>query len=376
MLARTEAPFAKIDYPKYNDHSATTRRITIKVAKQHHSAIEINMSRAKLHSISELAKLAGVSTSTASRALSGSNLVNKKTRDRVIEIAAQYEFKPNELARNLRLKRTLSIGVVLPLGHETGQNFSDPFFITMLGHLADGLTARGYDLVLSRVLPTDANWLERIVSSGRIDGIVIIGQSNQAEAIERVGKTYLPMVVWGSDIAGKSYCSVGSDNYRGGKMATQYLIEQGRKNLIFLGNIHAPEFAERQLGFADACKEAHITKARVLDVHLTPEAAYSAVVDHFGKGDLPDGIVAASDIIAMSAIRALTERRIKVPEDVSVIGYDDVALAQHTTPPLTTIRQDLAKGAALLIELLFKRMSGEAAGSVVIKPELIERGSA
>lgn len=326
--------------------------------------------------MSELAELAGVSTSTASRALSGSSLVNKKTRDKIVEIAAQYDFKPNELARNLRLKRTLSIGVVLPLGHETGQSFSDPFFISMLGHLADGLTARGYDLVLSRVLPTDANWLDHIVSSGRIDGIVIIGQSDQSEVIERVGKSYLPMVVWGSDIAGKSYCTVGGDNKKGGKIATQHLIDQGRKNLIFLGNIHAPEFAERQQGFAEACAEANIDKARVLDVHLTPEAAYSALVDHFGKGDLPDGIVAASDIIAMSAIRALTERRLKVPEDVSVIGYDDVTLAQHTTPPLTTIRQDLSKGAALLIELLFKRLTGEVSSSVVIEPELIERGSA
>ena len=348
----------------------------IKVAYYGYSAIENIMSAMKLNTISELAQLAGVSTSTASRALAGSDLVNKKTRDKIIKIAEQYDFKPNELARNLRLKRTLSIGVVLPLGHETGQNFSDPFFITMLGHLADGLTARGYDLMLSRVLPTDANWLDRIVSSGRIDGIIVIGQSNQLEAIERAGRNYIPMVVWGSDIPGKSYCSVGSDNYRGGKMAAQHLIAKGRKNLIFLGNIHAPEFSERQQGFADACKEAHIDKARVLDVHLTPEAAYSALVDHFGKGDLPDGIVAASDIIAMSAIRALTERRLKVPEDVSVIGYDDVALAQHTTPPLTTIRQDLAKGAALLIELLFKRLSGEVAGSVVIEPELIERSSA
>ncbi|VAV90015.1 hypothetical protein MNBD_ALPHA04-289 [hydrothermal vent metagenome] len=334
------------------------------------------MTKTKITTISELAELVGVSASTVSRALSGSALVSSKTRERIVGFANQYDFKPNELARNLRLKRTLSIGVVLPLGHEIGQNFSDPFFITMLGHLADGLTARGYDLVLSRVLPTDASWLNRIVRSGRIDGMVIIGQSNQSEVIEQVGKSYVPMVVWGADVPGKSYCSVGSDNRKGGKLATQYLINKGRKNLIFLGNIHAPEFAERQQGFADACEAANIAKARALDVHLTPEAAYKALVDHFGKGDLPDGIVAASDIVAMSAIRALTERRMNVPEDVSVIGYDDVPLAQHTTPPLTTIRQDLSKGAALLIELLFKRLSGEETGSVVIEPELIERGSA
>lgn len=333
------------------------------------------MTKIKITKISELAELAGVSTATASRALAGSDLVNKKTRERIVGIATEYDFRPNELARNLRLKRTLSIGVVLPLGHEVGQNFSDPFFITMLGHLADGLAARGYDLMLSRVIPTDTTWLDRIVSAGRVDGIIIIGQSNQSEVIERVGKNYLPMVVWGSDIPGKSYCSVGSDNRKGGALAAQHLIDKGRRKLIFLGNIRAPEFAERQQGFSDACHAAQIDQIRTLDVHLTADAAYSALVDYFGNEEMPDGIVAASDIIAMSAVRALAERRMNVPEDVSVIGYDDIPLAQHTTPPLTTVRQDLSQGAALLIELLFKRLSGEETGSVVIAPELVERGS-
>lgn len=334
------------------------------------------MTRTKLKKISDLAELAGVSTATASRALAGSSLVNQKTRDRIIEIADQYDFRPNELARNLRLKRTLAIGVVLPLGHEVGQNFSDPFFITMLGYLADGLAARGYDLMLSRIIPTDANWLDRIVSAGRIDGIIVIGQSNQSEVIERVGKAYMPMVVWGADVRGKSYCSVGGDNRKGGELAAQHLIDLGRKKLIFLGNIRAPEFAERQQGFSDACHAAGIEQIRTLEVHLTAEAAYNALVDYFACEDMPDGIVAASDIIAMSAIRALAERRMKVPEDVSVVGYDDIPLAQHTTPPLTTIRQDLSRGAALLIELLFRRMAGEETSSVTIEPELIKRGSA
>lgn len=334
------------------------------------------MTRTKIKKISDLAELAGVSTATASRALAGSNLVNQKTRDRIIEIANEYDFRPNELARNLRLKRTLSIGVVLPLGHEVGQTFSDPFFINMLGHLADGLTAKGYDLMLSRVIPTDPGWLDRIVSAGRVDGIIIIGQSNQSHVIDRVARNYAPLVVWGADIPGKSYCSVGSDNRKGGELAAKHLIAQGRKKLVFLGNIQAPEFAERQQGFSSACADAMLDEVKVLEVHLTPEAAYAALVEYFGKGDLPDGIFATSDIIAMSAIRALTEQGLKVPDDVSVIGYDDIPLAQHTTPSLTTIRQDLSKGAELLVDLLFQRLSGEKTSSIVIDPELIKRESA
>ncbi|MDZ7588355.1 MAG: LacI family DNA-binding transcriptional regulator [Parasphingorhabdus sp.] len=214
------------------------------------------MSPSKFSRISDLATLAGVSAATVSRALAGSELVNSKTRDRIVKLAEAHGYRPNEMARNLRLKRTLAIGVLLPLGHEIGQTFSDPFFITMLGHLADGLTARGYALMLTRVIPTDDGWLDRIVRSGRIDGLIIIGQSNQSAVIEAVGQRYLPMVVWGSNVAGKSYCTVGADNRLGGEMAARHLIARNRRRLMFLGNIHTPEFAERQAGFLNVCRQA------------------------------------------------------------------------------------------------------------------------
>jgi hypothetical protein len=143
----------------------------------------------KIRNIKQLAELARVSTGTVSRALAGSELISQKTRERIQALAREHGFRPNLLARNLRIQRTGAIGVLIPLGHEKGQHISEPFFITMLGLLADKLTERGYDLLLSRVIPTDGAWLDHMAGSGRVDGIIVIGQSDQAAVIDAVAQT-------------------------------------------------------------------------------------------------------------------------------------------------------------------------------------------
>ena len=328
----------------------------------------------RIASVAALAEAAGVSASTASRALAGNPMISAATRKLVGEIAAAHGFRPNQQARNLRLGRTQAIGVVLPLGHETGQHLTDPFFSAMLGHLADALTDRGFDLLLSRVIPTDDDWLDRMLDSGRTDGAIIIGQSNQTAALDRAAARGAPIVVWGTRLPGQVHCTVGTDNAAGGALAAQHLIDAGRTRLVFLGDPAAPEIGERRRGFLAACAAAGVA-ADTVATHLTPDAAFGAVAGHLGNHPAPDGIVAASDTIAMMAIRALAERRLRVPEDVAVIGFDDVALAAHTTPPLTSVRQDIARGAALLVELLMRKLAGETVEPIVLAPELVVRAS-
>lgn len=178
----------------------------------------------RVRNIKELADLAGVSAGTVSRALAGSELISLKTRERIQELARQHGFRPNIMARNLRIQRTGAIGVLIPLGHEAGQPISDPFFITMLGLLADLLTERGYDLLLSRVIPQDSGWLERVATSGRVDGLIVLGQSDQAATLDAAARNYRPLVVWGGHQPGQIHCTVGSDNRLGGQMAAGHLI--------------------------------------------------------------------------------------------------------------------------------------------------------
>ncbi|KQM97311.1 LacI family transcriptional regulator [Sphingobium sp. Leaf26] len=327
-------------------------------------------------SLAELARIAGVSISTVSRSLSGNPNIARATRERIEALARTHGFQINRAARNLRLKRTGAIGVVLPLGHETQQHLSDPFFMSLIGPLADTLTERGYDLLLSRVIPTEPGWLDHMVDGGRVDGLLLIGQSDQIDTIERVAARYMPLVIWGAVVDGYSQLTVGSDNVAGGRIATEHLLAQGRRNLAFFGNPDVPEFAARLSGFRQAMARDGLGEGLLLPAHLTTEAAYEAIRTFLAQNPPIDGIVAASDVIAMSALRALSDAGLHVPDDVAVVGYDDVMIAAQTTPPLTTIRQDVARGASLMVDLLFERMSGGAAASVCMTPQLVQRASA
>lgn len=333
--------------------------------------------QARVRNITDLARLAGVSPGTVSRALADSQLIAKKTRERIQALAREHDFRPNVMARNLRIKRTGAIGVLIPLGHETGQHISDPFFMTLLGQLADALTERGHDLLLSRVIPTDPDWLSRVADSGRVDGLILIGQSDQSAVIDRLAQRYLPMVAWGANLPGQVHCSVGSDNRKGGELATRHLIERGCRNFAFFGDPIAPEIAERLEGCRAALAVAGLSEAlTVLPAHLTAETAHPAISKWLDETKaIPDGIIAASDVIAMSALRALSEHGVSVPHQVHVVGYDDLAFANQTVPPLSTIKQDLSAGAAHLVDLLFRRISGEKTESVVLEPTLVVRQS-
>lgn len=332
----------------------------------------------RIRNIAELAAIAGVSAGTVSRALANKSVVNAKTRDRIQALAREHGFRVNQMASKLRRQETGVIAVVIPLGHDRRQHISDPFFMTLLGALADELTERGYDLMLSRAIPQDdPAWLERIVSSGMIDGVLMIGQSDQFDAIEEVAGEYRPLVVWGSHRDGQVHCSVGSDNRAGGQLAAEFLIGKGRSNLLFLGATIGIEIEERYRGAAAVVADHGLGDLRQLPVHLSMEEMsdeLTAILAALEQG--VDGIIAASDTIATTAIRLLDQRGIKVPDDVAVIGFDDLPLASHTVPQLTTIRQNIAGGAAEMVERLMQRLGGVEAEALVMSPELIVRASA
>ncbi|KQN28445.1 MULTISPECIES: LacI family DNA-binding transcriptional regulator [unclassified Sphingomonas] len=329
--------------------------------------------------LADLAVLAGVSTATVSRALAGHSSVNARTQARIRALAREHDVRPNQLARNLRMKSTGAIGLVLPLGHAKTQHLTDPFFLSLLGFLADLLVERGYDILLSRVIPDADDWLERLVDSGRIDGLLLVGQSDQFAAIERVAQRYRPLVVWGAKREGQHHLTIGSDNFAGGRMAAEHLIAQGRKRLLFVGDPAPPEFADRLGGFAAAAEEAGLP-CEVLATPMTPEVVHAAITARLATGAIhdaiPDAIFAASDVAAMSVLRALTEAGIDIPGTTAVIGYDDVTLAAHTSPSLTTIRQDLEIGTELMVDRLLKRIAGAPAESAIVPPTLIQRQSA
>ena len=334
-------------------------------------------SRTVVRTITDLARIAGVSPGTVSRALAGKSLVNTKTREKIEAIAREHGFRPNQMASGLRRQKTGVIGVVIPLGHDTRQQISDSFFMTLLGFLADELTAHGYDLMLRRVVPEDdADWLDRFIGSGMIDGVIVIGQSDQFERIEDVADGYNAMVVWGNHNEGQRHCVVGTNNRLGGRMAAERLIAAGAKRLAFLGDTGPMEFAARFAGAQDAAARLGVSLVS-LPTHLSPERASAEIAGHLkAHAGHIDGIFAATDTLAALCLTELRERGIAVPEDVRLVGFDDLPIARQTVPPLTTIRQDIAAGARGLVQLLLRRLAGEETESLVLPPQLVIRQSA
>lgn len=324
----------------------------------------------RVKNIKDLATLAGVSAGTVSRALAGSELISLKTRERIKAIADEHGFRPNVLARNLRIQRTGAIGVVVPLGHSAGEQLADPFMITMLGLLADALTARGYDLLLSRVVPVGEQWLDHYISSGRVDGVVLVGQLDELGAIELAAQHFKPLVVWGAVIDGQASCTVGSDNRRGGALAVRHLIERGARRIAFYGDNSLVESARRYEGAQQAVKDAG--GGVTLDLLRDRDALAQAFASRDGA---PDGLFAASDLLAAQALDQLGRLGLQVPDDVRVIGYDGLTFGEQVMPRLTSIGLQIEEGARTLVDLLLRRIGGEDTASVELEPQLIVRES-
>ncbi len=327
--------------------------------------------------MSDIARLAGVHASTVSRALAGSPLVEQSMRDRILKLAQEHGYVVNATARNLRLKRTQTLSVAIPLQHETGQALTDPFFVNMLGHLADEITQRGYGMFLQKILPPMENWLPKLIAAQRSDGIIVIGQSTEHVALETAAKNYFPLVVWGGHFEHQSYCTVGTDNVGGARVAVEHLLNAGRRRIVFLGDPAIPEISLRHDGYKLALVRGPrgTTADRIVPAHMTADTAYEAMRAYIRSGAKFDAVFAATDVIAISAIRAMVASGLSVPRDVAVVGFDDIPMASHVHPSLTTVRQDLQRGAKTLVDLVLRRIEGEETSSATMPAELIVRES-
>jgi DNA-binding LacI/PurR family transcriptional regulator len=230
--------------------------------------------------------------------------------------------------------------------------------------------------MLSRAIPDGtSDWLERMTGSGMVDGVLLIGQSDQFEVIEGVARHYRPLVAWGSSHDGQSHCAVGTDNVLGGRIAAEHLIASGARSLAFMGEIKGIEIVERWQGAEAVAKEAGLPIVQI-PISLASDDMAQQIAEASRSADQTiDGIIAASDLIAMNVLRCLHEKGRKVPDEVQIIGFDDLPLASMTMPPLTTIRQEIAKGAHVMVEKLKALVQGEQTGCMKMPPQLVKRGS-
>jgi DNA-binding LacI/PurR family transcriptional regulator len=325
----------------------------------------------------DIAHLAGVSTSTVSRALNGSSLVNVETRERIETLARSLKYSVNVGASNLRLQRNRTVAVVLPFDAITRQHVSDPFFVSLLGGLADALTARGYDMLLSRIDAERLDLAGDLAASGRAMGVILIGQWRHHDQINELATRQAPIVVWGACLPQQSYCTIGGDNITGGKLATEHLIANGCRRIAFFGDVELPEIGQRFEGYRQALTRHGLTPADELKLHapFIEGSAHAAVAKLINKKIPFDAIFAASDLLAMEAMSALRERGLQVPRDLAVVGYDDIVLSRYYHPSLTTIRQPVIAGGEAMVDALLKIVDGKRPKSRILPTELVIRES-
>ena len=329
----------------------------------------------------DIAQLAGVSQPTVSRALRGSSTVNLATRQRIEAIARQLNYTVDRSASNLRNGTTKTIALLLfrdPTPDETEVN---PFFLGMLGAMMGACADHGYDLLVS-FQNFSSDWHTDYEDSHRADGLILLGYGDYADYRARLDHLVAQgthFIRWGSVRHDQPGLTVGCDNVAGGAEATRHLIERGRTRIAFLGDAtdHYPEFHDRHRGYVEALAAAGLHADPRLQVGaITTEEdgtrAAQALVD---RGVPFDAIVAASDLIALAAMRVFVNVGLRVPEDVAIVGFDDIPAASLANPPLTTVVQDAGAAGRRLIDTLLARIRGEPTQSVVLPTRLVVRRS-
>ena len=332
------------------------------------------MSR-KTTRLEDLARLAGVSIATASRALNDSPAVNDRTKQAIWKLAREhdYPFRRYMPAGPIGAQGTIALVTPRPQGREG--RLSDPFFLELLAGVGEAARERGCDLVMSHVSPANLDDLSVAMTTSRADGVIFLGQSTLHGAFNRMAETESRFVVWGAELPDQNYCSVGSDNINGGRRATSHLARLGRKRIVYLGDLDPPEAMQRQRGYVEALDIAGLAQDPdlVVPAHFEVESAEASVDSMLARGLDFDGIVAASDLIALGAVRSLLHHGKTVPGDVSVIGFDNVPFSRYSRPALSTIAQDTMKAGRLMVSKLLDSTGDRPGRSERIPTDLIVR---
>ena len=329
----------------------------------------------------DIADRAGVSQATVSRALRNSPLVRPETRERVHRIARELNYFVNRNAAGLRTHQSNTIALLL--FDEVGGEYSEinPFFLSMLGSITRSAAVLGYDVLVSLQQLSD-DWHLRYEVSNRADGIIVLGYGDYIsyrEKLDALADANTRFIIWGPMVEGQPGKSLCCDNISGGYQATSHLVSLGRRRIAFIGRIseRSPEHQLRHQGYIRALEEAGLPVIPELRIAADSHErfGFEATETLLQSGHAFDAIFAVTDAIAVGAMQALQNAGKKIPEDVAIVGFDDLPLASYVSPRLSTIRQDVQSAGELMVNKIVRLIEGEAVESQVIAPSLVVRES-
>ncbi|MEA2243180.1 MAG: LacI family transcriptional regulator [Solirubrobacteraceae bacterium] len=333
--------------------------------------------------IRELARRSGVSVGTVSRALNGYTDVRPETRERIMRLASELDYTPAAAARSLVTQRSHVIGVFL----ETGEGHPDlqhPFFHEVLGGLKQSVGAQGFDLLLfASERPGNGygphSYLKR-TRHHAVDGVALIGLDPEDQEVRRLVRAEVPCVGIDMDLEGPNTEVVMSDNVSGAEAAVRHLHGLGHRRIATItGMLESRPGIDRLRGYRAAAQALGLAyrDEYVAYGDFYAESGREATERLLALSDPPTAIFAAADLMAIGAIRAAAEVGLRVPEDLSVVGFDDIQLAPHVNPPLTTLRQDKLGLGGAAGDALVARIAGDAGRPSLrqLPVELVVRGS-
>lgn len=332
----------------------------------------------KATTIKDIAQLAGVSVATVSRALNGGNEVSAQTRERILQICARKQYRINALARGLVCQKTNVLGLMVP-------EITNPFYSELAFHIETYAAVCGYNVILCNTRYDDriTGELFEFLLSQRVEGIILASSRNDSARWVQKYKHQIPVVLMGSvrDRAADQIHSVGIDNERGGALAAEYLLQLGHRHLIYMGyRRNSIAHQKRFEGFERVCVEAgaRLQVVRNYAEGSSLEKGYALSRRLFSKGMEATALFAATDSVALGVLQAADECGIQIPEQLSLVGFDNIVYASLPKIRLTSVDQQKETFARTAVDLLLERLNGLHSESGVrywIEPILVRRES-
>lgn len=330
-----------------------------------------------------VAQHAGVGRGTVSRVVNGSASVSEATREAVLGAVADLGYVPNRAARTLVTRRTDTVALVVSEQHE--RIFAEPFFAQIVKGVSATLHDHGLQLLLTMMgSGAEHERMGQYLTAGHVDGVMLVSAHRDEPLPAQLAEAGVPCVHGGRPLGQRSgsLSYVDIDNVGGGRIATHHLLSSGRKAVATItGPQDMVAGIERLQGYTQVLKRAGVPLRE--ELVATGDFSYAggeqAMRDLLSREPQLDAVFAASDLMALAALRVLRETGHRVPADVAVVGYDDIAVAEHSEPPLTTVHQPTEEMGQQLARLLVDRLDADSSArvrSVVLDTHLVARESA
>lgn len=321
--------------------------------------------------IVDVAKLAGVTPTTVSRVINNRGYISEKTKNKVHEAMEQLGYQPNEIARSLTKQKSNTIGIIVP-------HISHPYFAKLISNLENEAAKKDYKIILcnsKEKAEKEKQYLD-MCKSNRVAGIILCSGNVESN---KINTGDIPVVLLERNFE-EGKLGIQCDNYQGGKLVTEHLIECGCKKVLHFSGVIDEEMPadNREKAFIDTCiKNSVKYYIKKFDINTYNQMDYyEAIKDTITEIKEIDGIFASSDLIAAQVIQVCNELNIRIPQDIKLVGFDDVEISKLTTPTITTIHQPIKEMAKLAVELIDAKYTNVEIDKQIIVPiGLVARNS-